>query len=98
MLYTRLNSSVGVIGPSVRPLSDNTQHPQDRHPCPQQASNPQSQQASGRRPTLENTRPPGSALYIPQPIYNLRTETGGMSALDNGRFTPEEEPSPLGSS
>ena len=46
-----------------RPLPDNTQHSQqtstwqhttlttDKHPCPRWDSNPQSQQASGRRPT-----------------------------------------------
>ena len=34
-----------------RPLPDNTQHITGRHPCPRWDSNPQSQQASGRRPT-----------------------------------------------
>jgi hypothetical protein len=40
-----------VISPVPRPLSDNTQHPQEtRHRCPSRNSNLQSQQASGRRP------------------------------------------------
>ena len=43
-------------------------------------------------------RPPGWALYIAQVIYNLRTERGGLSALGNGCFTPEEAPSAPGSS
>jgi len=33
----------------------------DRYSCPQWDSNPQSQHASGRRPTLQTARPPGSA-------------------------------------
>jgi hypothetical protein len=36
----------------------------DRHPCPRRDSNPQSQQAKGRRPTPENTRSLGSAITI----------------------------------
>jgi len=34
-----------------------------RHPCFRRNSNPQSQQTSGHRPTPENARPPGSALW-----------------------------------
>jgi hypothetical protein len=39
---------------SVRLLwtSDNTRHAEDRHPCHRRDSNPLSQQARGRRPTL----------------------------------------------
>jgi len=33
----------------------------DRHPCSRWDSNPQSQQASGRRPILQTARPPGPA-------------------------------------
>jgi hypothetical protein len=33
----------------------------EKPPCPRQDSNPQSQQASGRRPTYWTARPPGSA-------------------------------------
>jgi len=40
-----------MISPSQRPLPDNTQHSQHKHPCPGWDSKPQSQQASGRRPT-----------------------------------------------
>ena len=94
MHHTTLNYSVRVIGPSQRPLPNNTQHLQDRHPCPQLASNTQSQQASARRPTPEPAQPPGSALYIAQLIYNLRTERGGLSALGNCCFTPGEAPCP----
>ena len=45
------------IGPSQRPLPDSTQHSQDRHPCPRRNSNPQSQQASGRRSSPQTARP-----------------------------------------
>ena len=34
----------------------------DRHPCPRWDSNPPSQQASGRRPTLQTARPLGPAF------------------------------------
>ena len=33
----------------------------DRHPCPRRDSNPQMQQASGRRPTPKTARPLGPA-------------------------------------
>ena len=42
-----------MINPSQRPLPDNTQHSTtDRNPCPLWDSNPQSQQASGRKLTF----------------------------------------------
>ena len=40
----------------------------DRHPYPRRDSNPQSQQASGRRPTPQTARPLGSAIT---PIASL---------------------------
>jgi hypothetical protein len=43
----------------------------DTHPCPPRDSNPQSQQASGRRPTLQTVRPLGSAVNQIHP-RNLR--------------------------
>ena len=43
------DSSRRVISSSQRPLPDNTQY--SEHPYPRWDSNPQSQQASGRRPT-----------------------------------------------
>jgi hypothetical protein len=53
--HPRCDSSGRVISPTQRPLRDNnTQHTtltRDRHPCPRRDSNPQSQQASDRRPT-----------------------------------------------
>ena len=49
--HSRWDSSGRVISSSHRPLPDNTQHSQtDGHPCCRWDSNPQSQQASGRRP------------------------------------------------
>ena len=48
---SRYDSSGRVISPSQRPLPDNTQVTTDRRPCPRWESNPQSQQASGRKPT-----------------------------------------------
>jgi hypothetical protein len=48
--HSRWDSSGRVIGPSQRPLPVNTQHSQETS-MPRWDSNPQSQQASGRRPT-----------------------------------------------
>jgi len=45
------DTSGRVISPSQRPLPDDTQRSQETDPWPQRDSNPQSQQASGRRPT-----------------------------------------------
>jgi hypothetical protein len=49
--HTRWDSFEGVIGTSPKPLPDNTQDSQGRHQFPRQDSNPQSQEASDRRPT-----------------------------------------------
>jgi hypothetical protein len=43
----------------------------DRHPCPRQDSNPQSQQASKRRPTSQTARPPGSFRDQKGAIFGL---------------------------
>ena len=40
----------------------------DKHPCPRRDSNPQSQQAKGRRPTPLIARPPGSAYVSCYPF------------------------------
>ena len=48
--HSREDSPGRVIGPSQRPLPDNTHHSQQTS-MPRWDSNPQSQQASGRRPT-----------------------------------------------
>ena len=62
--HTRQDSSGRVISPSQRPLPDNTQHSQEtRHPCTRRDSNPQSQQANGRRPKPQTARPLGSAKH-----------------------------------
>ena len=52
-----------------RPVTETTtwQHTtfsRDKHPCPRRDSNPQSQQANGRRHTPQTARPPGSAIII----------------------------------
>jgi len=54
-------SSGGGISSSQRPVPDNTHN---RHLCPRWDSNPQSQQASGRRPTPCTVRPVGSAQGV----------------------------------
>jgi hypothetical protein len=60
--HTRQESSGRGIGPSQRPVLDNTQHStRHRYPCPRPYSNLQSQQASGHRPTPLTARLPGSA-------------------------------------
>jgi len=47
-----VDASGRVIGLSHRPVSDNTQRPQEtRHRCCRQYSNQKTQQESGRRPT-----------------------------------------------
>ena len=46
----RQDSSVRVLSSSQRPLPDKTTHTTEGHRCPRWDSNPQSQQASGRRP------------------------------------------------
>ena len=74
LLYELLRShsdtphSVGLLWTGDRPVAETPtwQHTtpareRERHPCPQQDSNPQSQQASGRRPTPETARPLVSA-------------------------------------
>ena len=49
--------SVALLWSSQRPLPDNKQQTQDRDiHAPQRNSNPQSQQARGRRPTPQTTR------------------------------------------
>jgi len=53
-----------VISSSQRPLPDNTQHSQVRHPCPRWNSSPRSQQASGLRPTPQTARPLRPAYRI----------------------------------
>ena len=58
--HSRQDSSRRVISPTHRPLPDNTQHSQqtDIHD-PRLDSNPQPQEASGRRPTPQTAGPPG---------------------------------------
>jgi hypothetical protein len=61
--------SIGLLWTSDWPLAETStwQHTtltKQRHQCPQRNSNPQSQQASGHRPTPQNARPLGSALII----------------------------------
>ena len=45
-----------------RPLPNNTQHSQYRHSCRRRDSNPQSKQASGRRPVPQIARPLNSVI------------------------------------
>ena len=52
--HTRLDSSGRVARPTKRHLLGNTQHSQETHPCPRRVSNPQSYQASDRRPTPDS--------------------------------------------
>ena len=54
-----------MISSSQGPLStwQHTTLTKDRHPCPRWDSNPQSQAARGRKPTLLTARPLRTALY-----------------------------------
>ena len=64
MHHSRQDSSGRVISPSQRPLPDNTQHSQQTNiHAPARDSNPQSQQASGRRHTPQTARPLGPAFF-----------------------------------
>ena len=47
--HTRYDISGRMISPTQRSLSDNTAFTRDKHPCTQQDSNPQSQQARSRK-------------------------------------------------
>ena len=62
-----------MISPTQRPVLDNTQHLQETNIyAPGGISNPQSQQARGRRPTPLTARPLGSSLLtLPPGKYNL---------------------------
>ena len=64
--HTRQDSSRRWIGPSQRPLPNNTQHSQEtgRHPCHRWHSNPQSQQLSGRRSTPLDRAATGIGIFI----------------------------------
>ena len=62
--------SVGLLWASNRPDAEistwqHTTLTTDSHPCPRQDSNPQSQQASDRRPTPRTAWSPKSALFPP---------------------------------
>ena len=61
--HSQQDSSGRVISSSQRPLPDNTQHSQQKkRPCSRWDSNPQSQQASGRRPAPQTAGPLGSSI------------------------------------
>jgi len=61
--HSRWDSSGRVISSSQRPLPDNTQHSQQTNiHAPRWYSNPQSQQAIGRRPTSQTARLLGPAM------------------------------------
>ena len=48
--------------PGFLPFVGTVQHTQHKHPCSLRDSNPQSQQAIGRRPSHKSARPMGSAF------------------------------------
>jgi hypothetical protein len=59
--------SVGLLWTSDQPVAETStwQHAtltRDGHPCPRWDSNPEAQQGSDRRPTLQTARPLGSAV------------------------------------
>ena len=77
--------SVGLLwtsDPSVAETStwQHTTLTTDKHPCPRWDSNPQSQQASGRRPTPSTRRPLGPApVSLCMSIIRSRPELGPMT-------------------
>ena len=48
----------------------NTTNTKDEYPCTQRDSNPRSQQSGGYRPTAQTARPPGSAEYSHNTLFN----------------------------
>ena len=60
--HSQQDFSGRVISSPQRPLPDNTQHSQRQTSVTRRDSNPQSQQASGRRPTPQTVRPLGPAF------------------------------------
>ena len=67
---TRQESSGRVISSVQRPVPDNTQQSQETYINARQDSNPQSQEASCRRPTPLTSRPLGFASGI-LPVLNI---------------------------
>ena len=69
--------SVGPVWASDQPDAEtctwqHTTFTTDRHPCPWRYSNPQSQQASGGRPTSWTARPMASAVTLCTTNFNTR--------------------------
>ena len=65
--YNDAPQSVGLLWTSYQIVAETStwQHTtlkRNRHPCPRRDSNPQYQQASGRRPTPQTARPLGPAI------------------------------------
>jgi hypothetical protein len=68
--HTRYDSSGQGIGPSQRPLPENTKTSNRRTSMARQVSNPQSQEATDRRPTRKNFT--SRFIYYPdQQIHNI---------------------------
>jgi hypothetical protein len=84
LCYTRGKHSVGLLWTSDRPVVEistwqQTSLTRDRHPCPQLDSNPQSQQASGRRTHTLDRAATGIALVRvwcnqPKCVFDWRTQ------------------------
>ena len=79
------SQSVGLLSTSDQSVAETStwQHKiltTDKHPCPRWDSNPQSQQASGRRPTPYTARPLGPAV-VPVNTQNIPRYYMDMSQL-----------------
>ena len=82
--HRRQDSSGLVISSSQRPVPDNTQHSQQTNiHAPRWDSNPQSQQASGRRPAPQTARPLGPASSNHVQLEYLHAQTSASKIVSN---------------
>ena len=70
-----------------------THNTHDKRPCPRWDSNPQSQQASGRKPTPLTARPLGPVVWTYCPIFHLgRMNKPAISTSGNRSSTANKCP------
>jgi hypothetical protein len=81
--------SVGLLWTGDQPDAEistwqHTALTRERHPCPRRDSNPQSQQASGHRPTPYTARPLESAMFL-----STSSNKQKKKKIGHGRFFPK---------
>ena len=93
--HTHLSHSVGLLWTSDQPVAEtstrqHTKLTREKHPCPGRDSNPQSQQASSRRPTsLTGGKPVPVVICAQQIPHGLRRcQLSGEITLSEYAMTP----------